>query len=162
MRIRIREAASTDAGVITDFNIRLARETEDHRLDPGTVSGGVAAVLDDAAKGRYWIGEADGTPAGQLMLTYEWSDWRNAMIWWIQSVYVAEPFRRRGVFSTLFRHVESAARADAGVCGIRLYVEKANALARATYAGLGMSGGKYRVMELEFDRDRDDHDRDKS
>ena len=148
--IEIRDATPRDAAVIADFNTRMARETEDKTLDPALIGPGVAAVLDGSTGGRYWVAVIGGETAGQLMVTSEWSDWRNGTIWWIQSVYVAAPFRRRGVFSALYKHVESLARRDQSVCGIRLYVEKANDRAKATYASLGMAMTDYDVMETVF------------
>ena len=102
MTIRIRDATPADAAVIVDFNNRLAEETEGKSLDPELIGPGVASVLADSSKGRYWVAEIDGEAAGQVLVTYEWSDWRNGMLWWIPSVYVPEQYRRRGVFSALY------------------------------------------------------------
>ena len=104
----------------------------------------------DHSKGRYWVAEADGMIVGQIMVTYEWSDWRNGMIWWIQSVYVHGDYRRSGVFSALYRHVETLAKQDPRVCGIRLYVERGNRRAQRTYASLGMVMTDYQVMQTIF------------
>ena len=153
MDIQIREAIESDAGQIAEFNARLASETEAIQLLPDVVGPGVEAMLADPSKGRYWVAEAGGRIVGQIMVTYEWSDWRNGMIWWIQSVYVHGEYRRSGVFSTLYRHVESLARKDPGVCGIRLYVERENSRARQTYASLGMSRTDYRIMQSMFTGD---------
>jgi ribosomal protein S18 acetylase RimI-like enzyme len=150
MNITIRDARPADGDLIADFNGRMAVETEDKTLDPETTKAGVAGLLADAARGRYWLAEIDGEVAGQLMVTYEWSDWRNGTIWWIQSVYVRQRFRRAGVFSALYNHVKSMAQEDQGVCGIRLYVEKDNENAQATYQKLGMTETDYRVMEIIF------------
>jgi ribosomal protein S18 acetylase RimI-like enzyme len=130
-------------------------ETERRALDPAVVGAGVAAVLADADHGRYWLAESDGTVAGQLLITYEWSDWRNGRLWWIQSVYVDPEHRRRGVFRALYRHVEALARRDRACCGLRLYVEKSNRQAQRTYRALGMSLTDYAVMELDFGARRD-------
>mgnify|MGYP001825072910 CR=1 FL=1 len=150
MTIQIRDAKPTDAAQIADFNTKMAQETESKTLDPNLIGPGVEAVLSDREKGRYWVADIDGEAAGQLLVTYEWSDWRNGMIWWIQSVYVPEKFRRKGVFSALYKHVESLAKADASVCGIRLYVERGNEKAQATYLNLGMVDPGYRMMESIF------------
>ena len=150
MTITIRDAQAADGELIAEFNCRMAAETEGKALERDTISAGVAGLLADAAKGRYWLAEVDGEIAGQLMVTYEWSDWRNGTIWWIQSVYVRKPFRRSGVFSALYNHVESQAHDEQDVCGIRLYVEKDNANAQATYRKLGMTETDYRVMEVIF------------
>jgi ribosomal protein S18 acetylase RimI-like enzyme len=148
----VREAAPTDARTIADFNSRMAMETEGRPLEPELINPGVAAVLTDSNKARYWVAELDGKVIGQIMVTYEWSDWRNGWIWWIQSVYVHRDFRRRGVFSALYRHVESLARQDPEVCGMRLYVENANRHAQETYSKLGMDLPGYQVMEVDFAR----------
>lgn len=153
MDIQIREALESDAGQIAEFNSRLATETEGMQLLPGVVGPGVEAMLADPSKGRYWVAESGGRIVGQIMVTYEWSDWRNGMIWWIQSVYVHGEYRRSGVFSALYRHVETLARKDPGVCGIRLYVERENSRARQTYASLGMARTDYRIMQLMFTGD---------
>jgi ribosomal protein S18 acetylase RimI-like enzyme len=151
--VSIREANPADAEVIAEFNSRIALETEDMRLPPEVVDPGVRALLADESKGRYWVAESDGQIVGQIMVTYEWSDWRNGMIWWIQSVYVHGEYRRSGVFSALYRHVESIAREDPQVCGIRLYVERENVRAQRTYASLGMTKTDYRVMQSMFTGD---------
>jgi len=151
--VSIRDATSADAAIIADFNASLAFESEDMRLDPELVGPGVKALLSDPSKGRYWMAEAAGKIVGQIMVTYEWSDWRNGMIWWIQSVYVHGDHRRSGVFSALYRHVESLARQDSQVCGIRLYVEHENARAQRTYESLGMNMTDYRVMQSMFTGD---------
>jgi GNAT superfamily N-acetyltransferase len=156
MSITIREATLADAATIADNNSSMALETEGRALAPDIVGPGVTALLEDPQKGRYWVAEADGDVVGQLMVTYEWSDWRNGMLWWIQSVYVDPGYRRRGVFSSLYRHVESLASAEPGVCGLRLYVEKKNRRAQQTYAALGMTKPNYVVMESMFDRPGDD------
>ena len=150
MKIDIRDATQDDASTIAGFNQRIAAETEGKRLDEETIRAGVAAVLADASKGRYWIAECDGRIVGQLLVTYEWSDWRNGTVWWIQSVYVPSDFRRQGVFSHLYETIESIARDADDVCGIRLYVEKNNERALATYEALGMTGDTYLVMESMF------------
>lgn len=150
MNITIRDAVADDGPVIAEFNCSMAIETEDHELDPELIGPGVAALLDDPSKGRYWLAENDGQVIGQIMVTYEWSDWRNGMLWWMQSVYVAQEQRRQGVFSTLYRHVASLARAKADVCGLRLYVENNNPRAQETYLALGMVRPGYQVMEIDF------------
>ncbi|MEO1248012.1 MAG: GNAT family N-acetyltransferase [Pseudomonadota bacterium] len=147
MSITLRAATREDAATIAGFNSAMALETEARTLDRETIAQGVLALLTDERKGRYWVAESGDTLAGQLMLTYEWSDWRNGVIWWIQSVYVHPDFRRQGVFRQLFEHVKRLAEADPAACGIRLYVEKDNRRAQATYAALGMNSDKYLVME---------------
>lgn len=153
MNFRIRDAALSDAATIADFNTRMAEESEGRTLDPDIIGPGVAAILDDKTKGRYWVATSGENLVGQLMVTYEWSDWRNGMIWWIQSVYVRSDFRRKGVFSALYRHVESLSIAEPGVCGLRLYVENNNQQAQRTYEALGMVKPSYLVMESILSED---------
>jgi GNAT superfamily N-acetyltransferase len=150
MSITVRAAVAADFEFLAHGNAAMALETEHKRLDPAVVDAGVRAALADPAKGRYFIAEHDGQRVGQLMFTYEWSDWRNGMFWWIQSVYVLPTARRSGVFRALFRHVEQLARSDAGVCGIRLYVERENVRAQATYSHCGLEDGGYVVMEADY------------
>jgi GNAT superfamily N-acetyltransferase len=107
-------------------------------------------VLEDPALGRYYLAEIDGRPAGQLMTTYEWSDWRNGVFLWIQSVYVLPTHRGAGVFRSLYRHLEDMARQDARICGIRLYVDRANERAQAVYGRLGMHRSNYGIMEMVY------------
>ncbi len=145
--IEVRTAVRRDAAAIAEFQVRMARETEGLELDPPTVARGVAAVFDEPAKGKYYVAENGGRLAGCLLTTPEWSDWRSAWIWWIQSVYVAPEARRRGVFRSLYAHVRRLAEARADVCGIRLYVDKRNTRAQEVYRSLGMCGDHYQVFE---------------
>ena len=146
----LRPAIAEDAPVVAEFNRRLARETEGRELDADTVLAGVRALLADPAKGRYFVAVDEGEVIGQIMHTHEWSDWRNGDIWWIQSVYVRADRRGQGVFTRLFRHLEALARHDPGVRALRLYVERNNAPAQAVYRKLGLHGGEYEVMEVDF------------
>ena len=146
----IRDATANDAATIARFNAAMALETENKTLDLSVLEAGVSALLADRSKGRYWVADSDGEIAGQIMVTYEWSDWRNGMIWWIQSVYIAKAFRRRGVFTALYRHVERLAQDNPDCCGMRLYVEHQNARAQRTYEALGMVKPGYEVMEVDF------------
>jgi GNAT superfamily N-acetyltransferase len=147
MGIVIRQATATDAAVVSEFNWLLAHESEGKDLDRAQLEPGVRAVFADAQKGCYFLAERDGQVVGQLGLTYEFSDWRNGWFWWIQSVYVIASARRQGVFRALFRHVEEAARADATVIGLRLYVERDNHAAHDTYRNLGLEWTSYGLME---------------
>ena len=149
MDINIRKAALADLPIVADFNVRLAQESEGLGLDAACVEAGVAAVLTNPAKGIYYVAEAAGTVAGQLMITYEWSDWRNGNIWWIQSVYVKPEFRRAGVFRALFNHLQDLARSREDVCSLRLYMHADNTRARQSYERLGMTHTKYEVFELD-------------
>lgn len=151
----IRQATSKDAVVVAEFNRKLAWESEHLRLNSKTVARGVKAVLKDPAKGLYFLAEcknADGKTeiAGQLMITLEWSDWRNGTFWWIQSVYVRKEFRGRGVFRALYRHVLRMARKQKNVCALRLYVEKQNAAAFRAYKKLGMKETYYRIFDYSL------------
>lgn len=148
--MQVRTAEPRDWGIITDFNIRLAEESESLTLNPAIVGEGVKALLGDSLKGMYYLAVLDGEVAGQVMVTYEWSDWRNACIWWLQSVYVRHEFRRRGVFRALFAHVGHAAQSAPRVCGIRLYMHDQNTGARSAYQELGMAPTRYIVMEMEL------------
>lgn len=151
MPVSIRPATAADAARIAEFNCRLAEETERKRLDPDTVLAGVESLIGASGHGRYYLAERGSEVVGQLLITYEWSDWRNGQFWWIQSVYVAPEHRRRGVFSSLYGHVAREARAHPRVCGLRLYVEEHNARAIAAYDALGMRPAGYRVLETELD-----------
>lgn len=142
----VRPATPEDADTLVDFNTAMAQETEHLTLDRATLSAGVRAAIADPLKARYFVGEVDGRVAGMLMLTLEWSDWRNGEIWWIQSVYVHPDFRRLGVFKAIYRHVEALARQHNAV-GLRLYVVHENKAAQETYRQLGMEVSEYLVME---------------
>jgi GNAT superfamily N-acetyltransferase len=157
--LRIRDAVADDAPLLAHWAAAMALETEDKVLEPATVNAGVAAGIADPSRARYFVAmrespvagrETLAVPAGTLMLTSEWSDWRNGTWWWIQSVYVAPEHRRQGVYAALYRHVERLARATPGVIGLRLYVEHDNQAAQRTYAALGMRDAGYRIFEDEF------------
>ena len=141
-----REAVPADASAIITFQIAMARETEELELDREILTRGVNAVFADPALGRYYIAESDGRVVGSLMITYEWSDWRNGMVWWIQSVYVIPELRRRGVYAGLYSHVKAMVE-QSTVRGIRLYVDKRNRPAQDVYTKLGMNGEHYLVFE---------------
>ena len=136
--------------MITHYNILLARQTEGRELEPQRVAAGVAALLADPAKGTYYVAEREGQVIGQLLVTLEWSDWRNGWFWWIQSLYVTQDWRGCGVFTALFRHLKDQASRRTDVCGLRLYVENENHRARSTYERLGMRRTSYHLYELEL------------
>jgi ribosomal protein S18 acetylase RimI-like enzyme len=150
--MKIRKARLSDTSVITDFNCHLALETESLTLNPPVVRRGVRALLADATRGTYFVAESAGAVVGQLLITREWSDWRNGDFWWIQSVYVSPAYRGAGVFSALFRHVEKLAGAKRRVCGLRLYVEQENLRAQGIYDRFGMSLTHYKIYETVFGR----------
>lgn len=143
----IRAATADDLEALVEYNGLMALESEGKELDLELLRPGVAAALADPHKGRYFVAEEDGAVLGQLMFTYEWSDWRNGWFWWIQSVYVRPEARRRGVFRALYEHVQRAARAEPRVIGLRLYVERDNHVAQQTYQRLGMERTGYQVLE---------------
>jgi GNAT superfamily N-acetyltransferase len=145
----VRAARIDDLEALVEGNVALAEESEHVRLDADTLRQGIRALLESRAPGRYWVAELDGRVVGQLLITFEWSDWRNRMVWWIQSVYVSPEVRRRGVFRELFERAKREAQ-EAGAGGLRLYVDTANTRAQAVYAALGMNGDHYRVFEAMF------------
>ena len=144
--MRIRLATPADAGVLVEFNAAMALETEGKELLAEVIGAGVRSLLGNPAAGFYVVAEQDSV-VGSLMITKEWSDWRNGTFWWIQSVYVRPQFRRQGVYKNLYRHVQELASKDPAVCGFRLYVERENDRAQATYGALGMKQTHYLVFE---------------
>ena len=148
--ITVRRATFEDAVFIAEGNARMALETEGRRLDPTILRAGVRAVFDEPARGFYLIAGLDGQPAGQMMITYEWSDWRNGVFWWIQSVYTIPELRGSGVFKALYSQVDAMARQSGEVCGLRLYVESHNEHAQAAYLRCGMSEAIYRMFEVDY------------
>jgi len=145
--IQIREGNPEDVTVIVRFQMAMALETEGVNLDPATVHKGVGAVMEDSGKGKYFVAETDGTVIASLMITYEWSDWRNANVYWIQSVYVTPDFRGEGVYRKMYTHVQELIKQDANLTGIRLYVDYKNLSAQKVYEKLGMDGAHYRLFE---------------
>jgi len=150
MNINIRLAHISDTAVIVKFNSLMAKETENIELNQERLQRGVKAIFADPSKGEYYVAEADGNVIGQLMLTYEWSDWRNSTFWWIQSVYVLPEHRQKGIFKSLYKYIESLAKQRGDICGLRLYVEKENMRAQKTYEALEMKLSHYQMMEALF------------
>lgn len=150
MDLTIRQARAEDTPTIIRFNALMAEETEHRTLDPDTLRKGVEAVLADPAKGIYFVATLAGRIVGQLMITYEWSDWRNGNFWWIQSVYIEKEHRGKGVYRMLSAYVTNMASARKDVCGFRLYVDKDNARAKQTYEALGMHKTPYELYEIDF------------
>jgi GNAT superfamily N-acetyltransferase len=148
--MKIRDATQADLDFIVAANAALAAESEDQALDPALLRPGVQAVLDDPALGRYYLAEIGGQVVGQLMTTFEWSDWRNGVFLWIQSVYVLPPHRGAGVFRTLYQHLVGLASQDRRICGIRLYVDRHNERAQEVYTRLGLHLSNYQVMETVY------------
>jgi GNAT superfamily N-acetyltransferase len=147
MAIRYRDATRADSQAIVIFQCAMARETEDMELDASICSRGVAGVFDDPSRGRYFVAESDGQIVASLLITPEWSDWRNGVVWWIQSVYVRPDMRKRRVYAGLYEHVRRLAEATDSVKGIRLYVDRRNTDAQEVYRRLGMNGDHYLVFE---------------
>lgn len=148
--IVIRDARPDDWPTIADFNAALAWETEGKRLARPVLEAGVRQALADTNKGRYFMAEAAGQVVGQTLVTYEWSDWRNGWIWWIQSVYVTPAARGQGAYRRLHGHIRDQAIRSGQVRGLRLYVEHANTRAQATYQALGMVDSGYRLFEEDW------------
>jgi len=146
--IKIREAVKSDIPVLAEFNQALAKETEEIQLNPETLASGISNAL-DRDECHYFIAELNGQVVGQTIITYEWSDWRNGIMWWFQSVYVQPEYRGKGVFRALFHHVEQLAKKHPDVKALRLYVMQNNLSGKNTYAALGMTDSGYVVYEKE-------------
>jgi GNAT superfamily N-acetyltransferase len=145
--VEYRDALPSDAPAIIEFQLAMARETEGLELDREVLTRGVQAVFATPSLGRYFVAETDGTVVGSLMVTYEWSDWRNGTVWWIQSVFVTPEHRRRGIYADLYAHVRLLVDLDPAIRGIRLYVDRTNTSAQEVYTRLGMNGEHYQVFE---------------
>jgi GNAT superfamily N-acetyltransferase len=125
----------------------MARETEEMDLDAAVCGRGVAAVFDDPSRGRYFVAESGGQIVASLLITFEWSDWRDGEVWWVQSVFVRPDMRKQGIYAGLYEHVRRLAAKDQSVKGIRLYVDRRNTAAQEVYRRLGMDGEHYVVFE---------------
>ncbi len=146
--VHIFEAQITDAPLIAEFQVAMAWESECYKLDKKKIDAGVLAVFKDKAKGKYFVAKNNvNKTVASLLVTYEWSDWRNAWVWWIQSVYVVPEYRRQGIFSKLYDHIKSEVNKSSSFVGIRLYVEKENTKAIETYNAMAMNGEHYRLFE---------------
>jgi len=145
--LEVRKARPGEAARIASFQVAMARETEGLELNPAVVERGVAEVFRRPSLGRYFVALRDGRVIASLLITYEWSDWRSAMVWWIQSVYVVPEERRKGVFGRMYRHLHERVMADPDISGLRLYVDKSNTVARKVYQRLGMDGDHYALYE---------------
>jgi len=156
--VQIRQASLMHLETIVGFNAAMAKETEGKELDIGLLRSGVEAVLTRSELGFYLVAEHTGRPVGQLLITYEWSDWRNAFFWWIQSVYVSPEYRRMGVYNALHDYAAAEARRKGNVCGLRLYVDKDNHIAQGVYTSLSMRQARYDMYEIEFETGREEQD----
>ena len=145
--MKIRNATLQDAATIAHFQVTMAMETENLVLDPVVVHKGVTAIFNDPSKGCYFVAEEDDTVMASLLITYEWSDWRNGLIWWIQSVYVQPEFRQKGVYTQMYHHIIKQVEASDNIRGLRLYVDKRNTPAQKVYTKLGMNGSHYDTYE---------------
>lgn len=147
-KMEIRRATREDIPAIVNANLCIARETENFELDPETVTKGTTAVFDNETRGFYVVAVKDGQVVGNLMITYEWSDWRNKNAYWIQSVYTHPDYRRQGVFKALYEYVEADAKANAGA--LRLYMDQDNEVARRTYISVGLQPSHYAMFEVDY------------
>lgn len=145
--IIIKEANIKETAIIADFQVKMALETESLKLVTKTVEKGVEAVFNNPALGKYYVAHDGEKVVASLLTTYEWSDWRNSTVWWIQSVYVKPEFRRIGIFSKFYQYLKEAATQNPKVGGIRLYVDKSNLIAQKTYTRVGMNGEHYQLFE---------------
>ncbi|MBA2736639.1 MAG: GNAT family N-acetyltransferase [Pyrinomonadaceae bacterium] len=145
--MNIRLAQKEDVVSLVEFNQAMALETEGKQLKPEILHSGVNAVFDDSKKGFYVVAEDAGEIVGGLMITYEWSDWRNAWFWWIQSVYILPEYRAQGIYRMLYEYVKQKAEESKDVCGFRLYVEKENRRAQKVYEKTGMESSYYLMYE---------------
>ena len=145
--INVRKGKRTDAEHIANFQIRMAKETEQIYLDREIVVKGVNAIFNSPEKGIYFVAESGSETIASLLITFEWSDWRNGIVYWIHSVYVLPEFRKRSVFKTMYLHLKNIAQKDINIRGLRLYVDKTNANARKVYETMGMDGNHYTVFE---------------
>lgn len=147
MEFLVRPALANEANIIQDFQIRMALETEGIQLKPDAVEQGVKAVFEDGSKGTYWVAESDQQIIASMLMTPEWSDWRNATVLWFQSVYVLPEFRGKGAFRQMYLHVQEFVNKFENYGGLRLYVDKRNIDAQKVYEKLGMNGDHYRFYE---------------
>lgn len=145
--IEIRKAIPVDWETIAGFQVAMAKETEAIDLDWETISNGVKAIFENPSLGQYFLAEIDGKVVASLMTTFEWSDWRNSMVWWLQSVYVLPEYRKLGIFRKMYEHVKNLVQHNENVSGIRLYVVTSNDTARKAYETVGMDGERYRLYE---------------
>ena len=146
VKLKIRRADKSEVGIIADFQQKMAWETEKLELREDVLTAGVKAVFEDSNKGLYFVAEQDGNVVASLMITYEWSDWRNGTVWWIQSVYVLPTFRGQGVFKQMYLHLKEHVM-QSELRGLRLYVDKTNTAAQKVYDSIGMTQEHYAMYE---------------
>ncbi len=148
--ILVRKGVPADAEIIAQFNVNMASETENTVLNKETVTQGALGLMQNPQFGFYLVAESAGTVIGSLMITFEWTDWRDGLFWWIQSVYIDPHWRRKGVFSSLYEKAEELAKNETNVRGLRLYVDHENQIAQSTYQALGMKKTNYQFYEIYF------------
>ncbi len=148
--MNIRKHNINDLSTLVSFNCAMAEESEGKKLFPETIQSGVLALLEDESKGFYLLAEMDDQVVGQLMITKEWSDWRNGHFWWIQSVYVLPGYRKKGVYRSLHEAIIKMGKSEDHVCGIRLYVDKDNTIAQEVYKKMGMEASHYTLFEEDW------------
>ena len=147
MHYKIRQAEESDLNTLVGFQLKMALETEDLKLDKQVLSNGISAGLKDENKATYFVAENNNIIVGTLMITKEWSDWRYAWVIWIQSVYVDEAYRGNGIYRALYNYIKDKVKNDSTIGGIRLYVDKTNTIAQKVYTNLGMNGDHYQLFE---------------
>ncbi len=147
MNTQIRKAKKADLSSIVEFQMAMALETENLNLDKTTLEKGVLATFEDSSKGFYFVCEIEGEITASLMITFEWSDWRNGLVYWIQSVFVKREFRRMGIYKKMYGFIKELVMQDKNIKGIRLYVDKTNVRAQQTYKNTGMNGEHYQLFE---------------
>lgn len=147
MNLVIEEARIGDLNTLVEFQLKMAMETEELKLDREILIKGVKAVYEDPAKARYFVARIEERVVGMLMITLEWSDWRNGWVWWIQSVYVEQEFRKDGIFRSLYTYIRNVVENSDSIRGLRLYVDKRNIKAQKVYNALGMTGEHYTTYE---------------
>ncbi|MEA2041184.1 MAG: GNAT family N-acetyltransferase [Bacteroidota bacterium] len=145
--IKIRQAKFIETQTIVDFQLQMAKETEALELDPAIVQKGVESVFNNPGLGQYFVVIIDNQMVASLMITYEWSDWRNSVVWWIQSVFVQPGFRKQGLFRKMYHHIKNLSENDPNIAGLRLYVDLTNENARKVYTAIGMNGNHYQLFE---------------
>ncbi|HVG02265.1 MAG TPA: GNAT family N-acetyltransferase [Nitrospira sp.] len=155
-QVSVRPAIPEDLGILTEFSLAMAWETERRALDRSRLQLGIQSVIEQSERGLYFVAnlrqqeQADTVTVGQLLITYEWSDWRNAQFWWIQSVFVHPMWRRKGIYRRMHQTITDIAHTRADVCGIRLYVEANNRMAKHVYQRVGLVPSHYEVYEKDF------------
>jgi RimJ/RimL family protein N-acetyltransferase len=145
--LTIQKANRTHLDALVEFQQGLASETENLSLDNDTLRKGLSTLFDDPSKGVYFVVLDGDTPVGCHLITYEWSEWRNGMVWWMQSVYITKAYRQQGVFRMMFDNIMRIIDETPGLLGLRLYVDKSNEKAMRVYESLGMDGSHYTVYE---------------